>query len=508
MATVSLSTAATTEVEQPRPMARAVPVVLAAVGLGLLAQLLFFDVGIGLNLPLAVAAMLGAGWSVRDRTQAAPRLTDRWLPIAALILAAFVALRGDMTLVVLDVLGAIALTGATLASFGGLRVMERPLGGLVLLGGRLLGSAVTGGGAPLDAARRALPTGRLRDGIGRGAPFLRGLLIAIPLLLLFVALFAAADAAFAKIAGDLFDWELDLGSLPGRMMLGLIAGWLSAGLLAFIVRGQAPESERNMGTTWHRRPRLGAAEAITVLVALDLLFAGFVALQATYLFGGGDTLAATGLTYAEYARRGFFELLAVAVAVGALILALEGFVARRTRIYLAAAIGLVVLTLVVLASAFLRLRLYQDAYGWTELRFYVLAAIAWLAIGTVGAVYAIVTDRTGWLLHGMLVLSVAFGLAFNVIGPVRFVAEQNVARALNPELVAPGGQDGLDVWYLASLGNDAVTVLAEAAPRLPAADRQSVSIALEQRAFDLSRTDHPWQAWNLSRERARTVLTR
>jgi hypothetical protein len=264
-----------------------------------------------------------------------------------------------------------------------------------------------------------------------------------------------------------------------------------------------------LGNAWQRRARLGTAESVTVLVALDLLFAGFVALQATYLFGGGDTLAATGLTYAEYARRGFFELLAVALAIGALILALEGFVARRSRIYLAAAIGLVVLTLVVLASAYLRLRLYQDAYGWTELRFYVLAAIAWLAIGAVGAIYAILTDRTAWLLHGMLVLSVAFGLAFNLIGPVRFVAEQNVARALNPELVAPGGRGGLDVWYLASLGDDAIPVLAEAASRLPAAaDRQSVAIALEDRAVYLSGTEHAWQAWNLSRERARSLLTR
>jgi hypothetical protein len=490
-------------------MARAVPVVLASIGLGLLAQLLFFDVGIGLNLPLAVAALLGAGWSVRDRAQAAPRMADRWLPVAALLLAGFVALRGDMTLVVLDVLGAIALSCAALASFGGMRVMERPLGGLLPLGGKLLGSALIGGGAPIDGARRTLPAGHLRHGIGRGAPVLRGLLIAIPLLLLFVALFAAADAAFAKIAGDLFDWELDLGSLPGRVALALIAAWLSAGLLAFVVHGRAADSEPALGGAWQRRPRLGTTEAVTVLVALDLLFGAFVALQATYLFGGGDTLSATGLTYAEYARRGFFELLAVALAVGALILALEGFVARRSPIYRGAAIGLVILTLVVLASAFLRLRLYQDAYGWTELRFYVLAAIAWLAMGALGAVYAIVTDRTGWLLHGMLVLSVAFGLAFNLIGPVRFVAEQNVARAIHPELVAPGGQDDLDVWYLASLGDDALTVLADAAPRLPAAaDRQSARIALEARAFDLNGTDRGWQSWNLSRERARSALTR
>ena len=113
------------------------------------------------------------------------------------------------------------------------------------------------------------------------------------------------------------------------------------------------------------------------------------------------------------------------------------------------------------------LRLYQDAYGWTELRFYVLAAILWLAIGALGTAVALATDRTRWLLHGMIALSVIFGLAFNLIGPVRFIAERNVERAVDPSLVPPDGRAGLDVYYLASLGTDADIVLAEALRHLP-----------------------------------------
>jgi uncharacterized protein DUF4153 len=510
MATTAPLSAATTELNEPRGMTRAVPVVLGSLAFGLLAQLLFWDVGLGVNFPVAVAALLAAGWALRDPSRSRPRPADAWLPAVALTLAAFVALRGDTTLVVLDVLGVLGLTGAALASFGGPRVVERPLGGLLLLGGKVLAAALGGGAEPIDAARRVLPSGRLRDGIGRGAPILRGLLLAIPLLLLFAALFAAADAAFAKVAGDLFDWEVDLGSLPGRTIMALIMAWLAAGLLAFAVRGRQPAAEARLDAAWGRRPRLGTAEALTILIALDLLFAGFVALQATYLFGGGDTRADLGLTYADYARRGFFELLAVAFIVGALVLGLEGFVARRTRPYLALIIGLVALTLVVLASAFLRLRLYQDAYGWTELRFYVLAAIAWLALGAIGAVVAILTDRTRWLVHGLLALSVIFGLLFNLVGPVRFVAEQNVARALHPELVPAGGETGLDVWYLASLGDDAVAVLADALPRLPVADRPDAQGVLAQRRLmlEIDERGSAWQAWNLSRERARSLLTR
>jgi hypothetical protein len=363
-----------------------------------------------------------------------------------------------------------------------------------------------GGRRLVGSFRAAVPLAEGQSYLRRAGPLLRGLLIALPLVILFVALFAAADAVFARIAEDLFNWDLDLGSLPARIALALVAAWLAAGLFVFVVvgGGDAPAE-----VTASRKPlmRLGSGEATTVLVVLDLLFAGFVGLQAAYLFGGQDTLAASDLTYAEYARRGFFELMAVAFVVGGLILAGEWLVVRRTRAYLAAAIGLVVLTAVVLASALLRLRLYQEAYGWTELRFYVMAAIVWLGIGCLLAVVTLATNRSRWLLHAMLGLSILFGVAFNLIGPVRLVAEQNVARAVHPELVAPGGETGLDVFYLASLGDDALPVLVENLCRLPSppgADAYHfVQAWTEQLAHDES--GRAWQAWNLSRERAREV---
>ena len=477
---------------------------LVALAAGLLAQFLFVDAAFGINVPIATAALLLAGWIVRGPARPAPRRLDAWLAPGAVILSAFVALRGDGTLVALDVLGAIALSGAALASFGGLRVLERPFAAIVALAGRLALSGVVRGNRPFAALAGVMSTLRGPSRTGRFAPVLRGLLIALPLVLVFVALFSSADAVFAQITRDLFDWDLDLGSLPGRLAVLAVVAWVTAGLLTFVASGEdcprTPTESVSAG-----RPGLGSAEAVTVLVVLDLLFIGFVVLQGTYLFGGRDTLDASGLTYADYARRGFFELMAVAFLVAGLILALESFVRIRTRPYVLAAIGLVLLTIVVLASAFLRLRLYQDAYGWTELRFYVLAAIAWLAIGALLAAVTLARNQTRWLVHGVLVLSFLFGLAFNVIGPVRFIAEQNMQRAIHPELVAPGGETGLDVYYLAFLGDDALSVMAENLCVLPGPVSKQTREALTMWKGWLDRdpAGKAWQAWNLSRERAR-----
>jgi hypothetical protein len=488
-------------------VARVRSIALAAVAIGLLAQLLFFDTGFGINFPIATLAILACAWFVPARPTLWPRLADVWLPVAAVALAGFVALRGDRTLIALDVLGSVTLTTLALASFGGMRVVQRPFATIVLLGLRAIAAGSASGSDVIEGLLRRLPPRRANTEPSAWPGVLRGLVFALPLLLLFVVLFASADAVFARILSDLFSWDFDIGSLPGRFITALAAAWLTAGLLVFVSRGS--EDDHIFAASGEPVRRMGSTEAVTVLVALDLLFGFFVALQATYLFGGQSTLDASGLTYAEYARRGFFELLAVAFAVGGLVLGLEALVRRRSRMYVTSLLVLVALTLVVLASAFLRLRLYQDAYGWTELRFYVFAAILWMAIGALGASACIWLDRTRWLPHGMVILSVAFGLAFNVIGPIGFIAEQNITRVAEGTLPADADDD-IDLGYLALLGDDALAVIAESYPdRLPPDVRTDAQNLLEAYAtgFAHDPSVDDWQAWNLSRERIRALLS-
>jgi hypothetical protein len=486
---------------------------LLAVVFGVVVQLLFYGAALGINVPLATVALLVAAWLAGGRRSGVP-WSDAWLPIAALVFGGFVALRGDVTLLLLDLLIVLTLTGASVVALGGITVVARPIHQVVLLASRFIGLVIVGGVRPFAALVRSLPRERLSRPPQRATPVLRGLLIALPIGLIFVALFSAADAVFARVVRDAFTFDLDLGDATGRVVVTLVAGWLAAGALAFAVPQPAMGSttpDANPATPNADAlplPRLGVTEAVTVLVVVDLLFALFVALQAAYLFGGQDTLEASGLTYSEYARRGFLELIVVAALAGGLVLTLQAVVTHRSRLHVGAAIGLGLLTAVVLASALLRLRLYQEAYGWTELRFYALAAIAWMGIGLVLLIVALAASRARWLPHALIVSALVAGLAVNVIGPVRFVAEQNVARLLHPELVAPDGESGLDAFYLMMLGSDALPALIDALPALSDDQRDALRAELHFRADSLASDParRAWQAWNLSRERARTLL--
>jgi hypothetical protein len=486
--------------------------VAAALVIGLLAQTLLFRTALGLNLVLLVAALVACALILRRPAARLDRL-DAWIPLAALTFAAFVAIRADPVLVFVDTLAALGCGAAAVAAIGGAALTRRSLLGLMWVG--LRGATLVFGGAsePIVAARPTTGAEVFRRRLGRVAPLLRGLAIAIPVMAIFAGLFAAADAVFSRTLSNVFAIDLDLGEVPPRLILAGVIAWVAAGLLVAVAREVFPPEPRSLGAAavspGLALRRLGSTEAIVVLVAVDLLFTAFVALQVAYLFGGRDTLAATGFTYSEYARRGFFELLAVAFLSGGLIAGLEIVVSRRSWGYVLSAVTLAGLTLVVLASATLRLKLYQDAYGWTELRFYVYATIAWLGLGALATAGLLLAGRTRWLAHAFGTLAVVVWLGINAVGPQGFVARQNLARAIDPSLVAPGGQRGLDAWYLASLGDDAVPVMIEAVPYVDMNDLPMLDRQIRDRELALGQSDvTAWPAWNLARQRAREAIER
>jgi hypothetical protein len=488
--------------------------------IGVIAQACLFRTALGVNVVLLTASVLATGWVIAGHAGRANRLDplDAWLPIGALVVSGMIGLRSDPTLVFLDAATGATLLAASMAALSGAAVTRRSALAITILGTIVLGWICVGILRLSIAARRPVDAAGWRSRLPAWvAPIARGLLIALPVLLVFVALFASADAIFATLAANLFAWQVDLGELPVRAVLAFVLAWPVAGLLAVgvgaagIDRRTAASMPQSLGAAAAEPlplfPGLGVVEAVTILVAVDVLFAMFVILQVAYLFGGLDTMAAGGITYANYARGGFFQLVAVTVLAGGLVVSLHAVVERRTRVFVGSAVGLAALNVIVLASAALRLALYQQAYGWTELRFYIDSTIAWLGIGIVAATVLLIRDRMRWLPHAMTIAAVVVLVIVNVIGPVRLVADENVARLLDPGRVPPDGRRGLDVEYMLTLTDDAVPAFAAALPALSVDDRAAVESWLADRRIELGRPETTsWPAWNLARAEARLAL--
>ncbi|MGW7477563.1 DUF4153 domain-containing protein [Nonomuraea muscovyensis] len=395
-----------------------------------------------------------------------------------------------------------------LVSMAAVRDADWLVGLLLAAGGALAALAVSGAGSGWLGVIRGgvsvlLALGPVAWFLGRPLkrltarrrvlPMLAGLGITAVLLLVFGLLFASADAVFAAYAERLTSAPAWAESAPLRIFLFVAVAAVLAAVVLVALRPvnepEAPETKVSLsGPVW-KLP----------LTAVNLLFGAFVAVQITALFGGDTLVLQTrGLTYAEYARQGFFQLVVVSVFVLGIVGVAGGVLrtGRRDRWVLAGLLGLLcALTMVVLVSALHRLHLYTAAYGLSRLRVSVEATVWWL-----GAVFLLVLlagavrlagRSAGWLPR-TVVLVTALGLgAFAVVNPDLRVAETQVGVR---------GVAKIDSDYLGDLGAEAVPAL----DRLPEPQRSCVLAAVVA-ANGLAGPD-PWNGWNLARSRARDLL--
>jgi hypothetical protein len=314
-------------------------------------------------------------------------------------------------------------------------------------------------------------------------------------IVLFGALFASADVFFRDLLRDAA--VLDPGELFSHLALWALCAWLAGSYLwgaLLAERGPVPEAPR---VTWLRFEFI---ETGVVFGLVDALFLLFVGVQFRYLFGGADRVeASSSLTYAEYARRGFFELVAVAALVVPFLLLAHWLVqrgsARLQRLYTALAGVLVVLVFVVIASALERMRLYQQTFGLTELRLYTTAFMIWLVavFGWIG--FTVLRGRRDRFAFGVFVAGLAVVIALNALNPDALIVRRNAALE---ESDRP-----FDSAYALGLSPDSVPALVANLDRVSPAARCTVARDLRARYLD---EDDDWRSWSWGRSRARDAV--
>ena len=362
--------------------------------------------------------------------------------------------------------------------------------------GVLAGLHAAGGGVLLatsDIRWREVRTGRWS---ARVLAVARGIGIAVPLLVVFGALLVAADAVFARFVTEVF--RIDLQAIVRHIIVTGFFAWLAGGVLrGMLLQGRVTPF-------WDERPltaRLGIVEVGIALGLLDLLFLSFVVVQVRYLYGGARYVASIpGLTYAEYARRGFFELVAVAaLAVPLLVLAhwlLRGEGAAAERMFRMVGAAMSVLLWVIMASAVQRMVLYMEVYGLSELRLYTLAFMGWLAVVLLWFALTVLRGRRRLFAQGALAAGLGVIATLNVCNPDGLIAEVNLSRG------RAGGH--FDARYAAALSADAAPALVAGLSALGPEDRDRIIGGLSGLRHRLEGAD--WRTWSWSRARARRVL--
>jgi hypothetical protein len=442
-------------------------VVLAALGVGVLAGLLLPNRPYGLALFLVAVA---AGGTV---TYAAKHRRDRFT-MTCLVLAALCTL----PVVLLDAnwVGLLCLLAGATALVAG---VTRPR--------RFLAFVLAGLCWPLAGLRDLPWLGRtLRSATGqeRAPRVLVTAVLSVLVVLVFGLLFVTADAVVESWVDSVVP-NLSIDSAVFRVFVTIaVAGpTLAAAYLAL----NPPRVD-----AWGVRPRRTAAhrwEWLVPVLLVDAVFAVFVAAQLTVLFGGhGYVQRTTGLTYAEYVHQGFGQLTVATLLTLLVVWAASHWAGEADRLWLRGSLGLLcALTLVVVGSALHRMFLYQDAYGLTRLRLVVDVFEGWLGLLVVGAAVAGLVRWGVWVPRFALVTGVVALLGLAALNPDALIARQNLERSTTTA--------GIDWHYLRNLSADAV-------PAFEDAGQGAINCGMPRYWSQ----DDDWLAWNLGRSRASSIV--
>ncbi len=314
-----------------------------------------------------------------------------------------------------------------------------------------------------------------------------GILFALPALVVFFVLFLSADKVFEHAVTGIITFN-GLGKILRWVAIFMVG----AGYLRLMKKESEPLPEPRDYVVDH------TVTAI-MLGALNALFLAFLYFQVRYLFGGASAVVSLGISYATYARSGFFQLV-VASGLVWLLLSFGYSFFRRSTVTRMLGIALVVQTLVIAASAVKRLLLYVDAFGLTDDRIVALFGAATIAIILAAYIVTYATaNRSPWIRRFEFIMVAVSVLTLSSLNMDAISARHNLTQYIKraePKEFDKG-------FYLYRLSVDALPVYAQFLssqidPKMRA-DLESVVSAKKEEVRHTS----DWRTWTLSAYRAR-----
>lgn len=476
---------------------RTLVMVAAALGLGIVFDILFFGKLPGISFPLFIVLALATILAVVHlHGQKAPRTALFMIPLL-LFFSSMVYVRANEMLTFFNVVISLYLLGLFitltlrpwLRAYSVVDYLRVMLDVPLLSMGRAIDTVKTWiAGRNFIAKHKQLPQ------------VIRGVLIALPVLLVFLALFASADLVFREYVSHLFNFQIN-GELFWRTVMALVVALVSLG--AFVLLGERRQKDTLSENTPTKPNKFGLVETSILFGSLNVLFLSFILVQLAYLFGGAQNVVGGEFTYAEYARKGFFELIAVAGFSLLLLFVTERLLLRQRQMHdlkfkLLSSL-LIVQVLVIMVSAVKRLHLYESAYGFTSLRLISYIFMAWLAAVFVVFLYKILADRReNELAFALFVSVMALFAVVNFMNIDALVASKNIDRYERT--------GKLDVRYLEGLSDDGVVQFARLLDAEDQKLRNDVANTLYYRRQSLQSKDGAWQSANVTRKAALRVL--
>jgi len=489
------------------PLKSSVRTVAVALVLGGAADFLFYGKSLGIS-GLIFVVLLLVGLFTAGRLEKAPyALRHIWLILPLLFFATMLFVRANVLLTTLNVIAVMALLLLIVFFYAADKIENLGLFNYPAIMFVTFMETITQPAPVVSTVNKQLVKGK--KPMRMAAPVLRGLLLAIPVLAVFVYLLSSADSVFARYTNDFLRLEFlkDLPDIIWQIGFILAVAWLVIGGFTYAwTRYHKPSNGQikpeNLPGTIVPLNKLGFVEVSTVLILVNLLFMGFAWIQFTYLFFGEAASGMSGDVYKEYVRRGFIELLVASMLTLALIIGLRwaAHFGKKTQKQLFNGLSnlMIGLVIVMLVSAWQRMVVWENVefYLNTELRMYVRSFIIWLglAFAWLGLTMWVAPNRFA---IGAFIAILGFLGTVNLMNPDNEVTADNLARY-------KVHQGYITFNYLTNLSDDAVPALVASLNKTDGVVQDLVRRELVRRLWNME-SDTRWKqlpAFHVSRQEA------
>ncbi len=481
------------------------PLLLVALILGWLVDYLFWDSLVGVNFAIFVSlCMLGGTiWLISSRLT--PSRNALWLLAPFAFFAVITFLRQEPVTIFLAFTFTLLSAGLFASSYLGGRWTQYGFTNYLYKSFLLVLDMLTATFLFVPkawGAQAGFEDGKKRFPIW---PLLRGLLIALPIVVCFGSLLAAGDVVFKQKLDNFFDFD----NLSENIMRGILILFYAYFIMGSLLHAALKSRDESLigENKSFIKPFLGLTESAVILGSVSILFFAFVIVQFQYFFGGQTNIGVEGFTYSQYARRGFNELVIVAFFSLVLILGLSTITHREVEVqrktYSRLSVVLLGLVLIILDSAYQRISLAIGWHGFSRLRLYPRIFLIWLALLLIVVVVLEILQRERYSAFAAVLASVGFAVSLALFNVDAAIIRHNVYRAWHGR--------NLNVAHLASLSTDAIPALADEflSSDLPEFTHDGVGAILACYRYTESRpyiSTDDWRAFNYSKWQAHIAL--
>lgn len=225
-----------------------------------------------------------------------------------------------------------------------------------------------------------------------------GCIIAVPILLITTGLLAKADLMYGKITKIMFNWIFYRGFYV--IIVEVVFGTLLCySLLCGVTNDTADTEKKNI--------KASSTIGITVSSLVLLSYFLFCGIQVLYLFAGGLFVLPEEFTYAEYARQGFFELLAV-TCINILLIIICEKIFDENKLLKILLTAITACTYIMIISATYRMLLYIGAYHLTFLRLFVLLFLLIDALVLAGVIISLYNKSFPLFKYSVVVITLCY----------------------------------------------------------------------------------------------------